>query len=80
MLTVPSPLPHTTYRLLMRMGMMEETKQEEVPPLPLPKTKGELKAFIGLVYYFRDHMKDLSIVLRPLDKLVTLYHPKDILI
>ncbi len=39
-----------------------------------------MKAFIGLVNYFRDHLKDLSIVLRLLDKLVTPYHPKDILI
>ena len=54
-------------------------KLDSVTNFPLPKTKGELKAFIGLVNYFRDHLKDLSIVLRPLDKLVTPYHPKDIL-
>ena len=54
-------------------------KLDSVTNFPLPKTKGELKAFIGLVNYFRDHLKDLSIVMRPLDKLVTPYHPKDIL-
>ena len=54
-------------------------KLDSVTNFPLPKTKGDLKAFIGLVNYFRDHIKDASIILRPLDKLVTPYHPKEVL-
>ena len=54
-------------------------KLDSVTNFPLPKTKGELKAFIGLVNYFRDHLKDASILLRPLDKMITPYHPKELL-
>ena len=35
-----------------------------------------MKAFIGLVNYFRDHLKDASVIMRPLDALVCKYHAK----
>ncbi len=81
---VNGPIAYTPYNLqaLNANGYDggDQTRGTFTLTLLLPKTKGELKAFIGLVNYFRDHLKDLSIVLRPLDKLVTLYHPEDILI
>ena len=78
---VNGPIAPTPYNLqALNTNGYDGGYQTRGRPPPLSKTKGELKAFIGLVKYFRDHLKDLSIVLRPLDKLVTPYHPKDILI
>ena len=53
-------------------------KLDSVVNFPLPTTKRDLKAFICLVNYFRDHLKDASVIMRPLDALVCKYHPKEL--
>jgi hypothetical protein len=41
----------------------------------LPRTQRDLKSFLGLVNYFRDHMRDASGLMAPLHELVHDYHP-----
>jgi hypothetical protein len=50
-------------------------KTEKVLDFPVPQTMKQLRAFIGLVNYFRDHVRDLSTMVRPLNAMVTPYKP-----
>jgi hypothetical protein len=42
-----------------------------------PVFQGGLKSFFGLANYFRDHVKDMSILTIPLEALLKPYKPKD---
>ena len=50
-------------------------KLDSVTNFGLPRTQKELKGFLGLVNYFRDHMRDASGLMAPLHELVRDYHP-----
>jgi hypothetical protein len=52
-------------------------KIQEVIDFPKPVTKQELKMFLGLANYFRDHIERHSLIVRPLNALTTDYHRKD---
>jgi hypothetical protein len=44
-----------------------KVKTDAVFQTPLPKTEKDLKSFLGLANYFRDHIKDYSTMARPLN-------------
>ena len=46
------------------------SKLQEVVDFPKPKTQGELRSFLGLANYFRDHIKNFSLITAPLHGLV----------
>ena len=48
-------------------------KLQGVTDFPEPKTHGEIKSFVGLANYFRDHVRDLTGLMRPLQELVKSY-------
>ena len=48
-------------------------KREKVLNFPRSERQKGMKQFIGLANYFRDHVKNLSIVMAPLQKLVDKY-------
>ena len=50
-----------------------EVKRGEVLDFPLPTTHKELKSFLGLANYFRDHVKNHSMITQPLQGMVTNY-------
>ena len=45
-------------------------KLQEVVDFPKPKTQGELRSFLGLANYFRDHIRNFSLITAPLHGLV----------
>ena len=52
---------------------MSEEKINKVMDFPLPKVGKQLKQFLGLANYFRDHIQNYSSLSHPLDKLVCNY-------
>jgi hypothetical protein len=54
-------------------------KLDSVVNFPPPRTQHDLKAFVGLVNYFRDHIRRASDLMQPLHDLMKPYHPKQIL-
>ena len=50
-----------------------DTKREEVLNFPVPNTHKGLKQFLGLANYFRDHVKNHSIITHPLQGMITKY-------
>jgi hypothetical protein len=55
----------------------KRSKIDGVINFPRPTTKQGLKKFIGLVNYFRSHVKDSSILTAPLEELAKPYRPKE---
>ena len=55
-----------------------QMKRSKVLDFPRPTTKKQLKGFIGLVNYFRDHVRNLSTLLAPFQELTNHYNPKDV--
>ena len=51
-------------------------KLDSVLNFPRPHTKRQIKSFIGLANYFRDHIKNHSIRVQPLQNLVNKYDKK----
>jgi len=51
-----------------------EEKREEVLDFPLPTTQKGMKQFLGLANYFRDHVKNHSIITQPLQAMVSDYN------
>jgi hypothetical protein len=45
---------------------MSDAKINKVLDFPLPKTVKELRSFVGLCNYFSEHIRDSSLLLRPL--------------
>ena len=44
--------------------------------IPLPSVQRELKAFLGLANYLRDHITNHSITVRPLNQMLLQYNPR----
>ena len=54
-------------------------KLDSVNCFVLPRTQKDMKQFLGLVNYFRDHMRGASVLMQPLHELVRNYHPKRVI-
>jgi len=52
---------------------MSEEKISKVMNFPIPKFGKQLKQFLGLANYFRDHVRNHSTLAQPLDKLIGNY-------
>ena len=50
-----------------------DEKRDEVLNFPVPTTHKGLKQFLGLANYFRDHVKNHSIITQPLQGMITKY-------
>jgi hypothetical protein len=48
-------------------------KREKVLDFPFPEKQKHLRSFLGLVNYFRDHVKGLSTMVKPLNDMVNPY-------
>lgn len=53
-----------------------QSQLDKVLNFPRPETKRKLKAFLGLANYFRDHIKNHSIRVGPLQRLVANYEKR----
>ena len=63
-----------TGHVISRDGIsFSSTKIKSVLDFPIPDKKRQIKQFIGLVNYFRDHIKHHSIIVAPLQALVKDY-------
>ena len=51
-------------------------RTDEVAGMPEPQTAGEMKMFIGMVNYFHQHLRNVSIVLDPLNQMLGKYEKK----
>ena len=51
-------------------------KLDSVLNFPLPITQADLKSFVGLANYFRDHVGNASILMQPLHDLMKPFQPK----
>jgi hypothetical protein len=56
---------------------MTDEKLDSIRQFPLPILKRELKSFLGLANYFRDHVRNHSILAKPLQDLLPTYTSKD---
>ena len=52
-------------------------KRQDVLDVPLPVTQQDLKSFLGLVSYYRDHLCSHSSMVQPLHKLIVDYKPRN---
>ena len=59
---------------------MSTDKKQSIISFPKPKTAKELKSFLGLANYFRDHVRIHSIVVFPLQQMIQNYDRKRVLI
>ena len=50
-----------------------KSKKNGVGDIPLPSTKGDLKKFLGVANYFRDHVHNHSMLAQPLQGLLPAY-------
>ena len=53
-----------------------DKKLSGVKAFPIPDTQKQLKSFLGLANYFRDHVRNLSIIVQPLQQLLIGYGAK----
>ena len=56
---------------------ISEERRKHVLDVPLPKTAKDLKSFLGLVSYYRDHLQDHSTIVQPLYQCITPYIPRN---
>ena len=56
---------------------ISQVKRQDVLDVPLPVTQHDLKSFLGLVSYYRDHLRNHSTVVHPLHKLILDYKPRN---
>ena len=54
-------------------------KREQIVNLGLPKRQKDLKSFIGLIGFFRNHVEGHSVLVKPLQDMITPYQPHKIL-
>ena len=54
-----------------------EKRIQNVKDFATPSTKAQLKSFLGLVNFFRDHIKDFSTISKPLYLMVDSYTKRD---
>ena len=55
---------------------ISQEKRQNVLDFPLPQRQKELKSFIGLINYFREHVGDMSTKAKVLNEMVTPYVPR----
>jgi len=66
-----------TGHVLDRSGLsFSEKKKESIVNFKLPENQKELRSFLGLANYFRDHIRNHSIIVHPLHDMVKHYKPK----
>ena len=54
-------------------------KREQIVNLGLPIRQKDLKSFIGLIGFFRNHVEGHSVLVKPLQDMITPYQPHKIL-
>ena len=54
---------------------ISKEKRDYVLDVPIPQIQKALKSFLGLVSYFRNHLKDHSTIVQPLQQMITPYVP-----
>ena len=47
-----------------------DEKKNGVKEISLPETMGALKKMLGVANYFRNHVKNLSIMIKPLERMI----------
>jgi len=63
--------------VLDRSGLsLSEKNKESIVNFKLPENQKELRSFLGLANYFRDHIRNHSIIVHPLRDTVKNYKPK----
>jgi transposase InsO family protein len=68
------PSVEYTGHIIDRSGIsFSQTKIKQVLDFPLPRVKRHIKQFLGLANYFRDHIKNHSIIVAPLQKYLKEY-------
>ena len=66
-----------TGHLLDKEGLtFSKTKIEQVVDLVQPTTQKELRSFLGLANYFRNNIRNHSLLVQPLQELINIYKPK----
>ena len=55
-------------------------KLQKVIEVALPKTSKQLKSFLGLTNYFRDHVRNHSAIVAPLHSMLENYNPRQLLV
>jgi len=58
----------------------DRAKLHEVVVFPKPETQGEMKSFLGLANYFRDHIAMHSVVVEPLQRMTDSYNKRQKLV
>ena len=53
-----------------------DDKLDGIRNFPTPKTAGDLKSFLGLANYFRDHIHNHSMIVEPLQRMIDGYSKK----
>ena len=62
--------------IINQRGITFSTERKEATfKIPLPQTMRQLKSFLGLANYFRDHVRDYAGITRELQVLTQQYHP-----
>ena len=56
---------------------MTQAKLDSIRDFPKPTLKGDMKKFLGLANYFRDHVRDHSVLAYPLQQAIEGYSRKD---
>jgi len=66
-----------TGHVLVESGLsFSEKKKESIVNFKLPENQKELRSFLGLANYFRDHIRNNLIIVHPLHDIVKNYKPK----
>jgi hypothetical protein len=52
---------------------MSQDRVRQVVDFPTPQLSKQLKSFLGITNYFRDHVRNHSMVVKPLHSLLTNY-------
>ena len=52
---------------------MSKDRVKQVADFPTPQLSKQLKSFLGITNYFRDHVRNHSMVVKPLHSLLTNY-------
>ena len=66
-----------TGHILDRSGLsFSDKKKESIVNFKLPENQKELRSFLGLANYFRDHIRNNLIIVHPLHDIVKNYKPK----
>ena len=70
-----------TGHVLDKIGLsFSSQKKEQIINFTIPTTQKELRSFLGLANYFRDHIRNHSLIVHPLHDMVRNYAPKKKLI